>query len=73
MFFYTITNIFITLPENVNKSRTSAGRLSLKPTTIITNRKIVRAQPAAQHTLIQKTNKLMQKKVCCLQVINTAM
>jgi hypothetical protein len=29
MFFYTIMNIFITLLENVNKSRTSAGSLSL--------------------------------------------
>jgi hypothetical protein len=29
MFFYTIMNIFITLLENVNKSRTSAGNLSL--------------------------------------------
>jgi hypothetical protein len=29
MFFYTITKLFITLLENVNKSRTSAGRLSL--------------------------------------------
>jgi hypothetical protein len=30
MFFYTIMKLFITLFENVNKSRTSAGRLSLK-------------------------------------------
>jgi hypothetical protein len=29
MFFYTIMNIFITLNENVDKSRTSAGSLSL--------------------------------------------
>jgi hypothetical protein len=29
MFFYTIINVFTTLLENVNKSRTSAGRLSL--------------------------------------------
>jgi hypothetical protein len=29
MFFYTFMNIFITLLENVNKSCTSAGRLSL--------------------------------------------
>jgi hypothetical protein len=29
MFFYTIINIFITLLENGNKSRTSAGSLSL--------------------------------------------
>jgi hypothetical protein len=31
MFFYTIMNIFITLLKNVNKSRTSAGSLSLMP------------------------------------------
>jgi hypothetical protein len=30
MLFYTIMNIFITLLENVNKSRTCAGSLSLK-------------------------------------------
>jgi hypothetical protein len=30
MFFYTIMKLFITLLENVNKSRTGAGRLSLK-------------------------------------------
>jgi hypothetical protein len=30
MFFYAIMNIFITLLENVNKSCTSAGSLSLK-------------------------------------------
>jgi hypothetical protein len=30
MFFYTIMKLVITLPENVNKSRISAGRLSLK-------------------------------------------
>jgi hypothetical protein len=30
MFFYPIMNIFITLLENVNKSRTSAGSLSLR-------------------------------------------
>jgi hypothetical protein len=35
MFFYIILNIFITLLENVNKSRTSAGSLSLS--TWITN------------------------------------
>jgi hypothetical protein len=29
MFFYTVVNIFITLLENVNKSRTSAASLSL--------------------------------------------
>jgi hypothetical protein len=29
MFFYTIMNIFITLFENIHKSRTSAGSLSL--------------------------------------------
>jgi hypothetical protein len=29
MFFYTIMKLFITLLENVNKSPTSAGRLSL--------------------------------------------
>jgi hypothetical protein len=29
-FFYTNMNIFITLLENVNKSRTSANNLSLK-------------------------------------------
>jgi hypothetical protein len=29
MFFYTIMKLFITLLEDVNKSRTSAGRLSL--------------------------------------------
>jgi hypothetical protein len=29
MFFYTIMKLFITLLENVNKSRTSAGRFSL--------------------------------------------
>jgi hypothetical protein len=29
MFFYTIMNIFITLPENLNKSCISAGSLSL--------------------------------------------
>jgi hypothetical protein len=29
MFFDTIMNIFITLLENVNKSRTSAGGLSV--------------------------------------------
>jgi hypothetical protein len=29
MFLYTIMNIFITLTENVNKSRTSVGSLSL--------------------------------------------
>jgi hypothetical protein len=29
MFLYTIIKPFITLLENVNKSRTSAGRLSL--------------------------------------------
>jgi hypothetical protein len=34
MFFYTITNIFITLLENVNKSRTSAGSLSLTATNL---------------------------------------
>jgi hypothetical protein len=32
MFFYTIMTLFITLIENVNKSRTSAGRLSLNAT-----------------------------------------
>jgi hypothetical protein len=30
MFFYTIMRLFIALLENVNKSRTSAGSLSLK-------------------------------------------
>jgi hypothetical protein len=30
MFFYTNMNIFITLLDNVNKSRTTAGNLSLK-------------------------------------------
>jgi hypothetical protein len=30
MFFYTIMNLIITLLENVNKSQTSAGRISLK-------------------------------------------
>jgi hypothetical protein len=30
MFFYTVMKIFISLLENVNKSRTSADRLSLK-------------------------------------------
>jgi hypothetical protein len=30
MFFYTIMNIFITFLENVHKSPTSAGSLSLK-------------------------------------------
>jgi hypothetical protein len=30
MIFYTIKNIFIPLLENVNKSRTSGGSLSLK-------------------------------------------
>jgi hypothetical protein len=29
MLFYTIMKLFITLLDNVNKSRTSAGRLSL--------------------------------------------
>jgi hypothetical protein len=29
MLFYTIIKLFITLLENVNKSRTSAGSLSL--------------------------------------------
>jgi hypothetical protein len=29
MFFYTIMKLFITLLENLNKSRTSAGKLSL--------------------------------------------
>jgi hypothetical protein len=29
MFFYTIMKLFITFLENVKKSRTSAGRLSL--------------------------------------------
>jgi hypothetical protein len=29
MFFYTIMNLFITLLENVNKSRTSANNVSL--------------------------------------------
>jgi hypothetical protein len=29
MFFYTIMKIFIALLENINKSRASAGRLSL--------------------------------------------
>jgi hypothetical protein len=32
-FFYTNMNIFITLLENVNKSRTSGGNLSLKYST----------------------------------------
>jgi hypothetical protein len=30
MFFYTIMNLFITLLENVNKSRTSANNVSFK-------------------------------------------
>jgi hypothetical protein len=29
MFFYTIMKLFITLPDNLNKPRTSAGRLFL--------------------------------------------
>jgi hypothetical protein len=37
MFFYTIMNIFITLLENVNKSRTSAGSLSLNVKNIFVN------------------------------------
>jgi hypothetical protein len=32
MFLYTLMKLVITLVENVNKSRISAGRLSLTPT-----------------------------------------
>jgi hypothetical protein len=39
MFFCTIMNIFITLFENVNKSCTSAGRLSLTTNQCETNMK----------------------------------
>jgi hypothetical protein len=36
-FFYTFMNLFITLLENVNKSRTSANNVSLKDICCIQN------------------------------------
>jgi hypothetical protein len=36
-FFYTITNLFITLLENVNKSRTSVNNVSLSWMTWMNN------------------------------------
>jgi hypothetical protein len=59
MFFYTIMNIFITLLENVNKSRTSAGSLSL------TNRLY---ENAAIHFIGEKDGRRLQLRKKWVQV-----
>jgi hypothetical protein len=58
MLFYTIINIFITLLENVNKSRTSAGSLSLNIIIVIKQKP---SKPASKQTATSKTQQPVNK------------